>query len=124
MPSHESKKANLAKQTAMIEEGKRKHAQMEANIMSEAGEKFQRKFFGGLSLTDRQMNGLRMAVMGFPMLKGYKPNKLPSYISNCCKRRARLRRSFTYQGKTEDTYQCTSCYNDCEVMLRPKRKKK
>lgn len=125
MPDERSQKqANLERQQARIEEGNRKHAQMESQIYSEAGEAFSRKFFN-MTTTERQMYGLKMKKGGFVHPPGYVFEKKPSYISKCCRRKATLRKSISYgPNKREDIYRCGGCWRDCEVTIRAPRKKK
>lgn len=121
MPSYsqESKKANLAKQAAMIEEGKRKHAQMEADIMSKAGEDFQRRFFN-MSRSERLQYGLRMSPPP-PDPRYKKPRKeyvkIVEMWSKCCKEEAYCRKRINFGGNKppEETFRCKKCYNDCEI---------
>lgn len=111
----------MAKQTAMIEAGERKHAQMESDIYSGAGEQFQRKMFN-LTLTQRQGYGLRVTQAGFGGCDLKTKKKI--LYSACCKAEAKEYRSISYGGgkPVERFYRCKECYHDCELRVLAPRK--
>lgn len=117
-----AKQANLAKQEKMIEEGNRKHAQMEADIYSGAGEDFQRKFFN-MTRTERQMYGLKMKSYGKGTNFIHRKRKNP-WKSLCCKKEAIEYKATFFQGNIERFFRCSWCGKDCEATQTKPRKKK